>query len=222
PAGTLEEGSGLAHGFRGSAFDFRPLCASHRTVAVAISSIFIDGARGPDRRSAASAASLHAGQLASPCGARRRARAGRGARIRGCPGRRSARPRAKGVESTGGRVTRVVIDNGTVETDAVVIAAGAHSNELSSQLGSKVPLETERGYHVMLESPSITPRIPVMAGEGKYFATPMEGGLRIAGTVELAGLDAPPKFARADALLAGAKRLLPELRHGKVERWMGH
>jgi D-amino-acid dehydrogenase len=132
------------------------------------------------------------------------------------------RHRAKGFESTGGRVTRIVTDNGTVETDAVVIAAGAHSNELSSQLGSKVPLETERGYHVMLESPSITPRIPVMAGEGKYFATPMEGGLRIAGTVELAGLEAPPTFARADALLVGAKRLPPELRHGKVERWMGH
>jgi D-amino-acid dehydrogenase len=105
---------------------------------------------------------------------------------------------------------------------AVVIAAGAHSNELSSHLGSKVRLETERGYHVMLEFPSVTPRIPVMAGEGKYFATPMEGGLRIAGTVELAGLEAPPIFARADALLVGAKHLLPELRHGKVERWMGH
>jgi D-amino-acid dehydrogenase len=132
------------------------------------------------------------------------------------------RHRAKGFESIGGRVTRIVTDNGAVETDAVVIAAGAHSNELSSQLGSKVPLETERGYHVMLELPNITPRIPVMAGEGKYFATPMEGGLRIAGTVELAGLEAPPTFARADALLVGAKRLLPELRHGKVERWMGH
>ena len=50
----------------------------------------------------------------------------------------------------------------------------------------------------------------------------MEDGLRIAGTVELAGLEAPPNFARADALLAGATRLLPGLRHGKVDRWMGH
>jgi D-amino-acid dehydrogenase len=137
-------------------------------------------------------------------------------------GAQFVRHRAEGFESADGCVRRIVTDQGTVETDAVVIAAGAHSNELSSQLGSKVPLETERGYHVMLESPSIVPRIPVMAGEGKYFATPMEGGLRIAGTVELAGLEAPPNFARADALLAGAKRLLPDLRHGKVERWMGH
>lgn len=129
---------------------------------------------------------------------------------------------ARAFELVDGRVARVVTDRGALETDAVVIAAGAHSNELSSQLGSKVPLETERGYHVMVESPSIQPRIPVCSGEGKYFATPMEGGLRIAGTVELGGLKAGPNYTRADALLEGGKHLFPGLSHGKVEPWMGH
>jgi D-amino-acid dehydrogenase len=121
-----------------------------------------------------------------------------------------------------GQVTHVVTDHGDLEADAVVIAAGAHSSKLTAKLGSPVPLETERGYHVMLESPSVAPRIPVMSGEGKFFATPMEGGLRVAGTVELAGLDAPPNYARADSLLPGAQRLFPGLTHGKVDRWMGH
>ena len=137
-------------------------------------------------------------------------------------GAQFVRGKAHRFEVVAGRVQRVVVDDGMIETDAIVIAAGAHSNTLSSQLGANVPLETERGYHVMLQSPSLAPRIPVMSGEGKYFATPMEDGLRIAGTVELAGLEAPPNFARADALLAGATRLLPGLRHGKVDRWMGH
>ena len=132
------------------------------------------------------------------------------------------RQRARGFESAGARITRVFTDADAIATDAVVIAAGAHSNELSSMLGNKVPLETERGYHVMIESPTVMPRIPIMSGEGKYFATPMEGGLRIAGTVELAGLQAPPSWPRADALLAGGKRLLPNLRHANVTRWMGH
>jgi D-amino-acid dehydrogenase len=130
--------------------------------------------------------------------------------------------RARGFRFFDDRVRGIVTDGGMVETHAVVIAAGAHSNELSSQLGSRVPLETERGYHVMLASPSVQPRIPVCSGEGKYFATPMEGGLRVAGTVELAGLEAPPNFARADALIEGATRLFPSLSHGKAERWMGH
>lgn len=137
-------------------------------------------------------------------------------------GAQFARRSAKAFDTVDGRVARVLTDGDPVDTDAVVIAAGAHSNALSSQLGSDVPLETERGYHVMLGSPSLVPRVPIASGEDKYFATPMEGGLRIAGTVELAGLDAPPDFRRADALLAKAARLFPDLRHGSVERWMGH
>ncbi len=137
-------------------------------------------------------------------------------------GARFVRRAARAFECADGRVARILTDGGSVDADAVVVAAGAHSNELSLQLGSRVPLETERGYHVMLESPSLTPRIPIMSGEGKYFVTPMEGGLRIAGTVELAGLKAPPNDARADALLSGGKHLFPGLGHGRVARWMGH
>jgi len=129
---------------------------------------------------------------------------------------------ALGFEFAAGRVARVATDAGRVSVDAVVIAAGAHSKALAAQLGSRVPLETERGYHVMLSTPSLAPRIPICSGEGKWFATPMEGGLRVAGTVELAGLAAPPDYARTEPLLTGAKRLFPGLRHGAVERWMGH
>jgi D-amino-acid dehydrogenase len=121
-----------------------------------------------------------------------------------------------------GRVARVLTDGDPVDVDACVIAAGAHSNALSSQLGADVPLETERGYHATLASPSVVTRAPIASGEGKYFVTPMEDGLRIAGTVELAGLGAPPDYRRADALLARAQRLLPGLRGARVERWMGH
>lgn len=121
-----------------------------------------------------------------------------------------------------GGVTAVITEGGRVETDAVVIAAGAHSKALAAKLGANVPLETERGYHAMLASPTVQPRIPVCSGEGKYFATPMEGGLRIAGTVELAGLEAAPNYHRADVMIEGAKRLLPGLAYEKVEHWMGH
>ena len=116
----------------------------------------------------------------------------------------------------------ILTDDARVDVDAVVLAAGAHSRELALQLGSKVPLETERGYHVMLRDPGVVPRVPIASGEGKFFATPMEEGLRVAGTVELAGLDAPPNFGRADALLAGIRRLLPAVQDANVERWMGH
>lgn len=129
---------------------------------------------------------------------------------------------ATGFDVVDGRIARIMTDAEPVATDAVVIAAGAHSNRLSSQLGADVPLETERGYHLTLESPSVAPRLPIASGERKYFATPMEMGLRIAGTVELAGLDAPPNDARADALLDHARQAFPGLRAANVTRWMGH
>jgi D-amino-acid dehydrogenase len=128
----------------------------------------------------------------------------------------------KGFEIVDGRVTRVLADAGSVAVDVVIVAAGAHAKPLAAQLGDDVPLETERGYHAMLTSAGVTPRIPVASGEGKYFVTPMEEGLRIAGTVELAGLAAPPDYRRADALVDKAKRLLPGLSASKVDRWMGH
>jgi D-amino-acid dehydrogenase len=104
----------------------------------------------------------------------------------------------------------------------VVIAAGAWSNAVTSTLGIRLPLETQRGYHVTLTDPGFEPRIPVASSEGKFYATPMEGGLRVAGTVEFAGLDAPPDYRRARRLLEQVKTLYPQVRTEAFTEWMGH
>jgi D-amino-acid dehydrogenase len=137
-------------------------------------------------------------------------------------GTRVVTERAEGFKLQDARITHVVTRHGAVETDAVVIAAGAQSHKLTAQLGSRLLLETERGYHVTLERPSFVPRIPIMSGEGKFFVTPMEMGLRVAGTVELAGLDAPPNYTRTGPLVAGARRLFPGLEFETSTQWMGH
>lgn len=137
-------------------------------------------------------------------------------------GARFERHAALGFEFAGGRVAGVRTEAGTFAADAVVIAAGAHSGPFARALGCPVLLESERGYHVMLQAPSPMPRVPVMSGEGKFFVTPMEGGLRVAGTVELAGLQAPPDFRRADRLADSARRVLADLRWQGETRWMGH
>lgn len=119
------------------------------------------------------------------------------------------------------RVAAVVTSAGRVDVDAVVLAAGAQSKALAARLGSRVPLEAERGFHVMLANPSLSLRGPICSGEGKYFITSMEDGMRVAGTVELASVDAPPRYDRTRALLRGARRLLPGLEFGEVTEWMG-
>lgn len=129
---------------------------------------------------------------------------------------------ATGFDLRDGRVVGVRTDAGVMETELVVIAAGAHSHILSAQLGSKVLLETERGYHIMMLQPDRMPRVPIMSGEGKFFLTPMETGLRVAGTVELAGLDAEPNDQRADDLLKRARTIVPEVQWKQTSKWMGH
>ena len=83
-----------------------------------------------------------------------------------------------------------------------MVCAGAYSKPLAASLGDRIPLETERGYHLMIRDPEVMPRIPTADADGKFVATPMDTGLRFAGTVELAGLDAPPDWRRARILLA--------------------
>ena len=97
------------------------------------------------------------------------------------------------------------------ELDVLVIAAGAWSRPLAARVGARIPLDTERGYVVVLPRPGVVPRIPVLSGDYNFAVTPMDAGLRLAGTVELAGLQAPPNYARAEKLVRAARRLLAEV-----------
>lgn len=119
-------------------------------------------------------------------------------------------------------VTALITDQGTRPAENVVIAAGAWSGRLASQLGSKVPLETERGYHVMVEGQDGGLRIQTIWSDRKFVASPMEDGMRFAGTVELAGLDSPPNMARAVILLRQGLQMFPQLKPERTQRWMGH
>lgn len=117
--------------------------------------------------------------------------------------------------------TALITDKGTRPVDKLLIAAGAFSHRLSARIGDKVPLETERGYHVTIENPGVMPSMPVMDNEMKAWITPMEMGLRCAGTVELASLEAPPTERRALNLLRLAKRMMPEADISSYTTWMG-
>ena len=109
---------------------------------------------------------------------------------------------------------------------AAIVCAGAWSKPLAAALGDHIPLETERGYHLMIRDPEIMPRIPTADADGKFVATPMDTGLRFAGTVELAGLAAPPDWRRARILLEQGRKMLPGLAadhpEERISVWMGH
>jgi D-amino-acid dehydrogenase len=120
-----------------------------------------------------------------------------------------------------GGPTAAIGKSGRYACDAVVLTAGAWSRKLSARLGENVPLETERGYHVTLPNQTKRPRMPLYSGDYSFAITPLDIGLRFAGTVELGGLDLPPNPARNDVLLKHGRRMFGELNDTGRSDWMG-
>lgn len=131
------------------------------------------------------------------------------------------RGRVRGFGRDGNRVTSVEITDQSLPAKAVVIAAGRASSELTRLLGFNAPLVAERGYHVMLAPDNVRFELPVSPAERGFFITPMEDGLRVAGTVELAAPHQPPSWHRADLLVRHLKDVFPGVGSAEQSRWIG-
>jgi D-amino-acid dehydrogenase len=133
---------------------------------------------------------------------------------------------AQGFDIQDGRLLHVLTDGGAIQCEGAVIAAGIHSKALAAMVGDRVSLESERGYHVQLTAPASAPRIPVMPSDGKMANTLTRGGLRASGQVELASVDTPPDWRRADILLHHLLQTYPSLNQtpkpASIERWLGN
>ena len=109
----------------------------------------------------------------------------------------------------------------TLNCDKAVVAAGAYSAKLIGKTSVKLPLETERGYHITCPEPQVSVGRPVMDGDNKFFVTPMDMGLRFAGMVEFAGLQAPAKEAYIQQMKDQAQEMLPGLNTADCTSWLG-
>jgi len=121
----------------------------------------------------------------------------------------------------GGRVAAVQTRKNHFDCEAAVVTSGVWSKPLLEKIGLKVPMEAERGYHIVFKNPNGAPKQPLMMAAGKFVATPMEMGLRCAGIVEFGGVDAPPSKAPLDLLRKSVKTYFPSLKAEAEEEWLG-
>ena len=133
---------------------------------------------------------------------------------------------ATGFRIVAGRLRAVTTGDGEIEADRAVVCAGAKSRALAAAAGSRVPLETERGYHAVVHDAGTGPRIPIMPSDGKMAITTTRTGLRVSGQVEIAGLEAAPDWRRAEILRDHLISAFPALQRvppgWEVSFWMGH
>lgn len=126
-----------------------------------------------------------------------------------------------GLESHDGEHPSILVDGERLGGDEIIITAGIWSRSLTEQLGIKVPMEAERGYHLEFVNASVMPRCPVMVTTGKFVMTPMDGRLRCAGIVEFGGTTPKRSKPPLELLQRQTTDLLPQLTWDRVDEWMG-
>ena len=124
------------------------------------------------------------------------------------------------VEQTRYNQTQIKTNSEKFSFEKIVLACGAFSKKFTDQLGEKIPLDTERGYHVHYKKMDHLLNRPVIFLDRGFGMTPMNQGLRAVGTVELGGFDNPISKKRIDYIDKCAKELLPQLGDYQDE-WLG-
>ena len=127
----------------------------------------------------------------------------------------------RGFEIGGEGPTKIVTDRGPLDVETVVLAAGVWSRPLAKQLGTSVPLEAERGYHVMFANQDFGLRRALMSADRSVSLAHMHEGIRATGVAEFAAPDAPPDMRIADMIMRHAKELVPGLKGEPASKWMG-
>lgn len=120
-----------------------------------------------------------------------------------------------------GHAIGVELSGGLLEAENIVVTMGAWSGKLAERLGTKIPLEAERGYHVEFVGSDVDLSCPVMVTPKKFAMTSMNGRLRCAGIVEFGGLEAAPSRAPFELIKRNVLQIFPDMKYQRIDEWMG-
>jgi D-amino-acid dehydrogenase len=129
---------------------------------------------------------------------------------------------AMGFESSGGRITKIHTTRGDISPRQVVLAAGSWSPGVMRDLKLRIPVQAAKGYSVTLENPTVYPKIPLLLAEARVVVNPLGNSLRLAGTLELAGMNLSIDARRVGVMRKASNNYLPGLDEARViEIWRG-
>jgi D-amino-acid dehydrogenase len=126
------------------------------------------------------------------------------------------------IRRRGDRIDDLWTTAGTIRTAEVVVAAGVWTRAFARQLGARLPLEAGKGYHVDVASHDGHLELPVWLHEHRVVITPLDGRIRMAGTLELTADDLGVSARRVEAIVAAVRGALPAVAaRPALEVWRG-
>ena len=127
-----------------------------------------------------------------------------------------------GLDAEKSRISRIETTHGDYYAEQVVLAAGVWSPAVLRDLKIYLPVQAAKGYSITLEQPELSPKFPLMFGEARVVVTPLQNRLRLAGTLELSGMDPSINRRRVNAIRTNAAKYLQGLEGAKtLEIWRG-
>ena len=123
-----------------------------------------------------------------------------------------------------GGIRAVVSNRGDVEGDEFVLAAGSWSSTLARTLRLKIPLQAGKGYTMTMSNPRVLPRRAAILSEARVAVSPMDGALRVGGTMEMSGLDETVNPIRVRAIAEAFPRYYTDFAPSDfdaIEPWQG-
>ncbi|MEI8111120.1 MAG: FAD-dependent oxidoreductase [Chitinophagia bacterium] len=132
----------------------------------------------------------------------------------------------RGFECNDYTIQAIHTNRGIYSADAVVLAAGSWSPELTKQLQLNMPLVPGRGYSISLDPSPYHFQRPIVLVEGRVALTPMAGKiLRIGGTMEITSTHTPPNFKRVRGILQSVHQFFPDIQipfPSEKDIWYGY
>lgn len=131
----------------------------------------------------------------------------------------------KGFTKNKSRITQVHSSLASFDADLVVVATGAWSRDLATQLDLRLPLAAGRGYSFTVDAKPYPLKRPVVLLEGRVAITPLNGQIRFGGTMEITSTTTPPRYKRVEGIVQAVNSFFP---HWKLpnpspsEIWYGY
>lgn len=128
------------------------------------------------------------------------------------------------IGTKGQKITEFITDRGSYQADEFIIAAGSWSPQLAKKLKINIPLQAGKGYSFTIENPPVSPKLPSILVEGRIATTPMLQGMRVAGTMEITGVNHHINMKRVNGIIDSVKQAMPDYEHydfSKIKPWAG-